>query len=107
MVRRVLTDVEVAQAIGMLQAAVSQSDGGRQVGVHRRVILRAFQRFQATGQFSARPGSGRPRATTQREDRYLVTSTRRQRFVTARRLQSDLESATGTRVSTQTVRKRL
>ena len=92
----VLTEVEVAQANGMLQAGVSQSDVGRPLGVHKSVIHRAFQRFQATGQFSARPRSGRPRATTQREDRYLVTPARRQHFVTAGRLQSDLKSATRT-----------
>ena len=104
MVRRVMTEVEAAQAIGMLQAGVSQSIVGRQLGVHRSIIHRPFQLFRATGQFSARPRSGRPRTTTQREDRYLVTSARRQRFVTARRLQSDLESASGTRVSTETAR---
>ena len=107
MARRVLTEAEVAHAIGMLQGGVSQSDVGRHFAVHRSVIHRAWQRFQATGQYSARPRSGRPRATTRREDQYVVLSARRQRFVTARRLQTDLQTATGTRVSTQTVRNRL
>ena len=107
MVRRILTEAEVARAVGMVQGGVSQSDVARRFGVHRSVIHRAFQRFHATGQFSARPRSGRPRATTQREDHFMVLSARRRRFVTARRLQTDLQTATGTRISTQTVRNRL
>lgn len=72
MVRRFLTEVEVADAIGMLQGGFSQSDVARQLRVYGSVIHRAFQRFQATGQFSARSRSGRLRATTQRQDRYTV-----------------------------------
>ncbi|GFU28770.1 transposable element Tcb2 transposase [Trichonephila clavipes] len=53
-----------------------------------------------------RPGQGRRRATTPNEDRYLVLTARRHRNMNAY-LQQHLRSATGTTVSTQTVRNRL
>ncbi|GFV36243.1 transposable element Tcb2 transposase [Trichonephila clavipes] len=50
---------------------------------------------------------GRRRATTPIEDRYLVLTTRRHRNMNASLLQQHFHSATGTTVSTQTVRNRL
>ncbi|GFV32523.1 transposable element Tcb2 transposase [Trichonephila clavipes] len=54
-----------------------------------------------------RPGQGRRRATAPNEDRYLVLTARRHRNMNATLLQEHLRSATGTTVSTQTVRNRL
>ncbi|GFT15750.1 transposable element Tcb2 transposase [Trichonephila clavipes] len=54
-----------------------------------------------------RPGQGRRRATTPNDDRYLVLTARRHRNMNATLLQQHLRSATGTTVSTQTVRNRL
>ncbi|GFS75737.1 transposable element Tcb2 transposase [Trichonephila clavipes] len=54
-----------------------------------------------------RPGQGRRRATTSNEDRYLVLTARRHRNMNATLLQQHLRSATGTTVSTQTVRNQL
>ncbi|GFV01994.1 transposable element Tcb2 transposase [Trichonephila clavipes] len=54
-----------------------------------------------------RPRQGRRRATTPNEDRYLVLTARRHQNMNATLLQQHLHSATGTTVSTQTVRNRL
>ncbi|GFV31325.1 transposable element Tcb2 transposase [Trichonephila clavipes] len=54
----------------------------------------------------SKPGQGRRRATMPNEDRYLVLTVRRHRNMNATFLQH-LRSATGTTVSTQTVRNRL
>ncbi|GFW72246.1 transposable element Tcb2 transposase [Trichonephila clavipes] len=54
-----------------------------------------------------RPGQGRRRATTPNENRYLVLKARTHRNMNATLLQKHLRSATGTTVSTQTVRNRL
>ncbi|GFV92656.1 transposable element Tcb2 transposase [Trichonephila clavipes] len=64
---------------------------------------------EAFGQLLAgrRPGQGRRWATTPNEDRYLVLTARRHRNMNATLLQKHLRSATGTTVSTQTVRNRL
>ncbi|GFW07010.1 transposable element Tcb2 transposase [Trichonephila clavipes] len=54
-----------------------------------------------------KPGQCRRRATTPNGDRYLVLTARRHRNMNATLLQQHLRSATGTTVSTQTVRNRL
>ncbi|GFV94550.1 transposable element Tcb2 transposase [Trichonephila clavipes] len=63
--------------------------------------------FVETGSGGRRPGQGRRRATTPNEDRYLVLTARRHRNMNAILLQQLLSSATGTTVSSQTVRNRL
>ncbi|GFX19419.1 transposable element Tcb2 transposase [Trichonephila clavipes] len=68
---------------------------------------RIRNRFLETGSVGRRPGQGRRRATTPNEDRYLVLTARRHRNMNATLLQQHLRSATGTTVSTQTVRNRL
>ncbi|GFX23942.1 transposable element Tcb2 transposase [Trichonephila clavipes] len=60
-----------------------------------------------TGSAGRRPGQGRRRATTPKEDRYLVLPTLRHRNMKATLPQQHLRSATGTTVSTQTVWNRL
>ncbi|GFW82887.1 transposable element Tcb2 transposase [Trichonephila clavipes] len=71
------------------------------------VVGRIWNRFLETGSAGRRPRQGRRRATTPNEDRYLVLTARRHRNMNATLLQQDLRSATGTTVSTQTVRNRL
>ncbi|GFW82226.1 transposable element Tcb2 transposase [Trichonephila clavipes] len=66
-----------------------------------------WNRLLETGSAGRRPGQGRRWATTPNEDRYLVLTARRHRNMNATLLQQHLRSATGTRVSTQTVRNRL
>ncbi|GFU68452.1 transposable element Tcb2 transposase [Trichonephila clavipes] len=72
-----------------------------------RVVGRIWNRFLETGSAGRRHGQGRRRATTPNEDRYLVLTARRHRNMNATLLQQHLRSATGTTVSTQTVRNRL
>ncbi|GFX73902.1 transposable element Tcb2 transposase [Trichonephila clavipes] len=72
-----------------------------------RVVGRIWNRFLETGSAGRRPGQGRRRAITPNEDRDLVSTPRRHRNMNATLLQQHLSSATGTTVSTQTVRNRL
>ncbi|GFU26616.1 transposable element Tcb2 transposase [Trichonephila clavipes] len=69
-----------------------------------RVVGRRFLETESAGR---RPGQGRRRVTTPNEDRYLVLTSRRHQNMNATLLQQHLRSATGTKVSTQTVRNRL
>ncbi|GFV81500.1 transposable element Tcb2 transposase [Trichonephila clavipes] len=63
--------------------------------------------FLETGSAGRRPGQGCRWATAPNEDHYLVLTARRHRNMNATLLQQHLRSATGTTVSTQTVRNRL
>ncbi len=69
-VRRHLEATEVAQAIQNLEDGVRQVDVARRFGVSQSVVSRLHQRFEQTGLYHDRPRSGRPRALTDRQDRY-------------------------------------
>ncbi|GFT01033.1 transposable element Tcb2 transposase [Trichonephila clavipes] len=78
-------------------------------GFHQPIkrTKKIWSRFLETGSAGRRPGQGRRRETTPNEDRYLVLTARRHRNMNTTLLQQNLRSATGTTVSTQTVRNRL
>ncbi|GFX34994.1 transposable element Tcb2 transposase [Trichonephila clavipes] len=77
------------------------------LGPHVEFYKGIWNSFLETGSADRRPGQGHRRATTPNEDRYLVLTARRYRKMNATLLQQHLRSATGTTVSTQTVRNRL
>ena len=105
--RRHLTGVEAAQAVGMVQSGVVQRTVAAHFNVSQSVISRLWNSFHQTGVVAERPRSGRPRSTTARQDRYLANMSKRQRFQSAVKLNRDFETATGVRVTAQTVRNRL
>ena len=106
-VRRHLSSNEVARAVQMVEDGRTQRQAANALGVSQSVIGRAVQRYQETGQYTRRPGQGRPRSTTPGQDRYLRTLAARNRYSTARQLRHDFQDATGSRISDQTVRNRL
>ncbi|GFV66915.1 transposable element Tcb2 transposase [Trichonephila clavipes] len=102
-----LTDSEAWRVVGRLEGGQTQAEVEQAVGVSQRVISRIWNRFLETGSAGRRPGQGRRPATTPNEDRYLVLTARRHRNMNATLLQQHLRSATGTTVSTQTVRNQV
>lgn len=94
-------------AIGMLNAGVTAREVARQFNVNESTISRLKTRYQLTGNVKDMPRSGRPRKTTLAEDRYIVVTSRRNRFMCSRRLAESVRNATGTRVCDRTVRNRL
>lgn len=102
-----LTDSEAWRVVGRLEGGQTQAEVAQAIGVSQSVISRIWNRFLETGSAARRPGQGRRRATTPNEDRYLVLTARRHRNMNATLIQQHLRSATGTTVSTQTVRNRL
>ncbi|GFW66549.1 transposable element Tcb2 transposase [Trichonephila clavipes] len=101
-----LTDSEAWGIVGRLEGGQTQAEVAQAIGVSQSVISRIWKRFLETESAGRRPGQGRRRAITPNEDRYLVLTARRHRNMNANLLQH-LRSATGTTVSTQTVRNRL
>ena len=95
------------RVIGMLTAGLSARDVARHFQRHKSTISRLLNRFQQTGNVADRPRSGRPCKTTPREDRLLTTSSRRNIFLSSRKLGGLLRNATGTRVCDRTVWNRL
>ena len=95
------------RAIGMLIAGMSARDVARHFQRHESTLSRLLNRFQQTRNVADRPRSGRPRKTTPLEDPFLTTLSRRNRFLSSRKLGRLPRNATGTRVCDRTVRNRL
>ena len=72
-------------ALGLLEAGMRAADVADRFGCNERTIHRQQARFRQTGSAKDRPRSGRP-GKTPREDRYLVTSSRRNRFMALQNL---------------------
>ena len=102
-----MTFEQCERAIGILTAGMSARDVARHFQRLESTIIRLLKRFQQTGNVADRSRSGRPRKTTPREDRFLTTSSRRNRFLSSRKLDRFLRTATGTRVCDRTVWNRL
>ena len=92
------------RAISMLTPGTLARGNAWHFQHHKSTISQLLNRFQQTGNIADRPRSGRPHKTTPREDRFLTTSSRRNRF---RKLGCLLRNATGTKVCNRTVRNRL
>ncbi|GFU49085.1 HTH_Tnp_Tc3_2 domain-containing protein [Trichonephila clavipes] len=101
-----LTDSKAWRIVGRLEGGQTQAEVAQAIGVSQSVISRFWNRFLKTGSAGRRPGQGRRCATTPNEDRYLELTARRHRNMNATLLPQHLRSATGTTVSTQTVRNR-
>jgi transposase len=102
-----LTHEEAIQALALLQDGRSQRYVARVLGVNHSTIVRLAQRHQETGSVDRRPGQGRRRVTSVRDDRFLRLTALRSRHCTARLLQSEMLAARDVEISLQTVRNRL
>ncbi|GFX06731.1 transposable element Tcb2 transposase [Trichonephila clavipes] len=102
-----LTISEAWRVVGRLEGGQTQAETVQALGVYQSVISRVWNRFLGTGSAGRRPGQGRRWAALPNEDRYLVLTARRHRNMNATLHQQHLRSATGTTVSTQSVRNRL
>ena len=100
-----LSQLDRGRATALILQGLSQRDVAQQFGEHESTISRLVQRLRATGRLTDRPRSGRPRVTTQRQDRRirLVHLRNRLRTATAR----EVIGTHGRRVCPRTVRNRL
>ncbi|XP_072375588.1 uncharacterized protein [Diabrotica undecimpunctata] len=104
---RNLTNEEWAQIVVLLKEGWSYRHLGERFGVHHTSVSRMMERYREIGSHSRRPGVGRHRVTTSVQDRFLRFHTLRQRFVTTRSLQSQLEDVQNVRISCETICHRL
>ena len=104
--RNRLSPEEMNRGVGMLESGVSQRRVAGILNLLQSVVSRMWNRLLTHGNPSNRHGGGRDRATTQRQDRFLLIQSRRQRFLNATRLNNEFRNGTVVRISTQTVRNR-
>lgn len=101
-----LSEADRNFCLGLIQAGVGIRDAARRLNCCPSTITRLLQRFQNTGSVRDRPRTGQPRVTTPAQDRHIVLSHLRNRFLPA----AETARATmGTRgnVAPVTVRRRL
>lgn len=96
-----------ARAVALADAGYSQRRIGRTLGVPRTTVQDAIRRFRETGRYTRRPGSGRHRCTSSRDDRFIVTNVLRNRFLTAVEARNQLFEVRNNSISERTVRRRL
>lgn len=96
-----------AKVIALIEDGRSQRYVAEHLGISRSSVQRIYQRYQETGSLGRRAGSGRRRATSERDDRFIVSTVLRNRHTTAVRVRSSLREVRGTNVSEWTVRRRL
>ena len=106
-VRIHLSEVQCARACEMIQNGQTQRQVAMTLGVSQSAIRNIWNRFQDTGSYSRRPGTGVWRSTNDRDDRYLHLLVRRNPFYSARRAHIEWRQACGVNVSIQTARNRL
>ena len=75
--------------------------------IPKSTVHDAVERYNRTGSNADQPRSGRPRVTSNAEDKSLVLMSKRDRRRTAPELSADFNRAHGTNISDSTVKRRL
>ena len=105
-VRHRLSEEQMNRGIGMLEAGLSQREVACVLGVSQSVVSRMWTRIHLTGNVMHQHAGGREHSTTRAQDQFIALQAWRHRFNNAT-LRSELQKATGVRLSTQTIRNRL
>lgn len=102
-----LDATSAARAVALADAGYSQRRIALTMGVPRTTIRDAIRRFRETGLYTRRPGQGRHRCTSARDDRFIVSNVLRNRFSTAPEVSTCLLEIRNVSVSERTIRRRL
>ena len=102
-----LSQFDRARALGMLLAGATATDVAARFNVNRSTINRIRTPVRTTASVADRPRSGRPRATTQEQDRFLVIQYLQNRRRNAEQTARETPGRHNPRISGQTVRRRL
>lgn len=102
-----LTTEQRAVIVDRIHSGQSQRQVAAALGVSRGAVERAISIHRTTGGFESLPRSGRPRSTTDRDDRILVRMSLTNRRLTAPDIRKSLSNDYGVHVSARTVQNRL
>lgn len=97
----------VAGIVALLQDGRSQCYVSRRFGCSRSTVQRVYLRFLETGSYARRPGSSRPRISSNRDDRFITNLSLRNRHLTAVQIRNELQHVRNVNISERTVRRRL
>ncbi|GFU14942.1 transposable element Tcb2 transposase [Trichonephila clavipes] len=100
-----LSQFERGRIIGMMEARWSASRVRRQLGFSDCAVRRCWAQWIRKMSFTRRPGSGRPRQTSRREDRHIVRNARVQTTASSAAIQAQVAPSLGAPVSSGTIRR--
>ena len=102
-----LTEVQRGQAIALLMQGQRQQQVARHYSEHVSTIEHLVRRLRETGWVADRPRSGRPRVTSQRQDRAIRLAHLRNHHLTATETAVNTVCSHNRRIHPKTVRNRL
>lgn len=105
--RNELSQFDRTRIITLWQEGLSRHQIATRLNMIRSTVTRTINRFEETGAVASRHRSGRPRVTTERQDRYIVQSARRNRFTTFPALRCQYQRTYHRVISSATVRRRI
>ncbi|ETN97406.1 hypothetical protein RFI_40123 [Reticulomyxa filosa] len=98
-----LTPFELGKIVAYKECGLSIAEIARRMSRCKATISYALQRIESRGTHERKVGSGRPKKTTNREDRRIVRTARRLRFSSA----NAIRRAAAPQISTTTLIRRL
>ena len=108
MARNKYISPETRQSILVLRnEGYSMREIAKKLKISYKAVSYSLHRKAQTGSNQNRKRSGRPRCTTEQEDKYIRVSSLRNRRLTSPQLAASLNSTRKTPVSTSTVKRRL
>lgn len=104
---RELSEIEQAQILVFHSEGLSQVQIAKKMKCSRCAVQTTIKRHDETKQLKSRPGRGRKRKTTAREDRFLKQNALKNRRQTAKELAVAFSSYQDITISAKTVSRRL
>lgn len=105
--RRELSESERSRILLLSEEGLSQVAIAKRLKCSRCAVQTTIKRVQETGELKIRPGRGRKRKTTDREDRWLCRQALVNRRQSARNLTNAFQNAHNITLSPRTIARRL
>jgi transposase len=102
--RRQLSDFEKGQIVTWREAGDSLRTIAAKLNRSAPCILKFLQKFESLGTSARQSGSGRPKKTSERDDRAIVREVQKDRFVSAKQIKANLNLSG---VHERTIRNRI
>ncbi|CAK1588668.1 unnamed protein product [Parnassius mnemosyne] len=97
---------EATQTVTLLRQGQTQREVAHALNMSQSAVSRVYRRYQETGNFNRRRGSGTKKCTSERDARFIVSSSLRNRALTGVQVQQEVRETRGVAVSGWTVRRR-
>lgn len=93
--------------IALHQTGMTEREIAKARKISKTAVHNAIHRYYQTGSFQDRPRSGRPKITSETEDNFIVTTSKRNRRLTAPEIQATINKTRTKPISLTTVKRRL